>query len=305
MAGERAAPIRKAVIPVAGLGTRLLPATKSQPKEMLPVGRKPAVQYVVEEMVEAGITQILLITGRQKSSIEDHFDRETELERRLVRTGAYDLAEELNFFEEDVALFYTRQSVQSGPADAIRLAADFVGDEPFLVAYGDTIITSQQRPSLIQRMLEDHLRSGARATLAVETVRREEVQRYGIVQPTAGTPPQPTAAFEIDDLIEKPEVATAPSTLAITPRYIFDRAIFDAIGRTLPGRGGELWLTDSIAILLRQGDGVRCLPLGAGEKRYDIGNFETYFKAFIDFALADERYGYMIRQYLVGLSEQL
>ncbi len=305
MAGERAAPIRKAVIPVAGLGTRLLPATKSQPKEMLPVGRKPAVQYVVEEMVEAGITQILLITGRQKSSIEDHFDRETELERRLVRTGAYDLAEELNFFEEDVALFYTRQSVQSGPADAIRLAADFVGDEPFLVAYGDTIITSQQRPSLIQRMLEDHLRSGARATLAVETVRREDVQRYGIVQPTAGTPPQPTAAFEIDDLIEKPEVATAPSTLAITPRYIFDRAIFDAIGRTLPGRGGELWLTDSIAILLRQGDGVRCLPLGAGEKRYDIGNFETYFKAFIDFALADERYGYMIRQYLVGLSEQL
>ena len=305
MAGERAAPIRKAVIPVAGLGTRLLPATKSQPKEMLPVGRKPAVQYVVEEMVEAGITQILLITGRQKSSIEDHFDRETELERRLVRTGAYDLAEELNFFEEDVALFYTRQSVQSGPADAIRLAADFVGDEPFLVAYGDTIITSQQRPSLIQRMLEDHLRSGARATLAVETVRREDVQRYGIVQPTAGTPPQPTAAFEIEDLIEKPEVATAPSTLAITPRYIFDRAIFDAIGRTLPGRGGELWLTDSIAILLRQGDGVRCLPLGAGEKRYDIGNFETYFKAFIDFALADERYGYMIRQYLVGLSEQL
>ena len=304
MAGERAAPIRKAVIPVAGLGTRLLPATKSQPKEMLPVGRKPAVQYVVEEMVEAGITQILLITGRQKSSIEDHFDRETELERRLVRTGAYDLAEELNFFEEDVALFYTRQSVQSGPADAIRLAADFVGDEPFLVAYGDTIITSQQRPSLIQRMLEDHLRSGARATLAVETVRREDVQRYGIVQPTAGTPSQPTAAFEIDDLIEKPEVATAPSTLAITPRYIFDRAIFDAIGRTLPGRGGELWLTDSIAILLRQGDGVRCLPLGAGEKRYDIGNFETYFKAFIDFALADERYGYMIRQYLVGLSEQ-
>ena len=305
MAGVRAASVRKAVVPVAGLGTRLLPATKSQPKEMLPVGRKPAVQYVVEEMVEAGITQILLITGRQKSSIEDHFDRETELERRLVRTGAYDLAEELNFFEEDVALFYTRQSVQSGPADAIRLAADFVGDEPFLVAYGDTIITSQQRPSLIQRMLEDHLRSGARATLAVETVRREDVQRYGIVQPTAGTPPQPTAAFEIDDLIEKPEVATAPSTLAITPRYIFDRAIFDAIGRTLPGRGGELWLTDSIAILLKQGDGVRCLPLGAGEKRYDIGNFETYFKAFIDFALADERYGYMIRQYLVGLSEQL
>ena len=305
MAGERAAPIRKAVIPVAGLGTRLLPATKSQPKEMLPVGRKPAVQYVVEEMVEAGITQILLITGRQKSSIEDHFDRETELERRLVRTGAYDLAEELNFFEEDVALFYTRQSVQSGPADAIRLAADFVGDEPFLVAYGDTIITSQQRPSLIQRMLEDHLHNGACATLAVETVRREEVQRYGIVQPTAGTPPQPTAAFEIDDLIEKPEVATAPSTLAITPRYIFDRSIFDAINRTLPGRGGELWLTDSIAILLRQGGGVRCLPLGAGEKRYDIGNFETYFKAFIDFALADERYGYLIRQYLVGLSEQL
>ena len=305
MAAERTAPIRKAVIPVAGLGTRLLPATKSQPKEMLPVGRKPAVQYVVEEMVEAGITQILLITGRQKSSIEDHFDRETELERRLVRTGAYDLAEELNFFEEDVALFYTRQSVQSGPADAIRLAADFVGDEPFLVAYGDTIITSQERPSLIQRMLEDHLSSGACATLAVETVRREDVQRYGIVQPTAGTPAQPTAAFEIDDLIEKPEVATAPSTLAITPRYIFDRSIFDAINRTLPGRGGELWLTDSIAILLRQGDGVRCLPLGAGEKRYDIGNFETYFKAFIDFALADERYGYMIRQYLVGLSEQL
>ena len=305
MMQRRDAPIRKAVIPVAGRGTRLLPATKSQPKEMLPVGRKPVVQYVVEEAVEAGITQVLFITGRQKSSIEDHFDRDPELDRVLAESGAYDQAEEMKFLDHDVAFFYSRQSTATGVANAIRLAADFVGDEPFLVAFGDTVITSEHQPSLIQRMMRDHQEHSARATVAVESVSPDDVHRYGIVQPVGGTETEPQAPFEIEGLVEKPDRATAPSRLAIAPRYIFDRSIFDAIALTLPGRGGELWLTDSIAVLLKQEHSVRCLPLAAGERRYDIGNYESYFKAFIDFALTDERYGYTIRQYLVSKSEQI
>lgn len=299
---ETAAHIRKAVIPVAGPGTRLLPATKSQPKEMLPVGRKPAVQYVVEELSHAGVTQVLLVTGRKKTSIEDHFDRDADLERRLSET-ADELRSELPSWS-GISFFYTRQSVPAGNADAVRQAADFVGDEPFVVAFGDTIIRSGERQALVQRMMQAHVQSGAACTLAVEEVAPDDVFRYGVVAPAHGVTVG-DGAFELASLVEKPEMSAAPSNLAIAPRYVFDRSIFDAIDATLPGRGGELWLTDSIAILLKQRRHVQALKLKESEHRYDIGTFETYFKAFIDFALTDDRYGYLIRQYLIQKADQI
>jgi UTP--glucose-1-phosphate uridylyltransferase len=293
--------VRKAVIPVAGTGTRLLPATKSQPKEMLPVGRKPTVQYVVEEMAHAGITQILFVTGRKKESIEDHFDRDPDLERRL--TGADDeLLSEVDT-TSGLKFFYTRQSAPAGSADAVRQAEQFVGDEPFVVAFGDTIIRSDGRQSLLQRMIQAHQQSDSACTLSVETVPLEDIHRYGVVSPAPGAEPG-KGPFLLAGLVEKPDQASAPSQLAIAPRYVFDRSIFNAIAATLPGRGGDLWLTDSIAILLRQGLKVRALQL-QDERRYDIGTFETYFKAFIDFAVADEKYGYLIRQYLVWKADQI
>lgn len=296
--------IRKAVIPVAGHGTRLLPATKSQPKEMLPVGRKPTVQYVVEEMEQAGITQILFITGRAKTQIENHFDRDPELEHRLAQTGAYELQEELKYCDSGIKFFYTRQSSPTGVADAIRQAEDFVGEEPFVVGFGDTIIRSEGRHSLLQRMIQSHVATGASCTVAVEEVPPEEIHRYGVVKPKQERPGDGGESFAVESLIEKPDRDAAPSNLAIAPRYIFDRSIFGAIELTLPGRGGELWLTDSMVVLIKQGHQVRAVQLGEGERRYDIGNFETYFKAFIDLAVADEKYGYMIRQYLLWKSEQ-
>ena len=296
-------PIRKAVVPVAGPGTRLLPATKSQPKEMLPVGRKPTVQYVVEELAQAGITQVLFVTGRKKSSIEDHFDRDPELERRLTESDE-GLRQELET-AKGVSFFYTRQSVQAGNADAVRQAEEWVGDEPFVVAFGDTIIRSDGRQSLLQRMIQSHADTGVACTLAVEEVPEDDVYRYGVVEPAGSARPNEGAAFALSGLVEKPERAAAPSNLAIAPRYVFEKSIFAAIDATLPGRGGELWLTDSIAVLIKQQRAVQALRLNEHEKRYDIGTFETYFKAFIDFALLDDRYGYTIRQYLVWKADQI
>ncbi|MCL4508748.1 MAG: UTP--glucose-1-phosphate uridylyltransferase [Chloroflexi bacterium] len=287
--------VRKAVIPVAGLGTRLLPVTKSQPKEMLPVGRKPAVQYIVEELEAAGIRDILLVTGRKKTAIEDHFDRDPDLIQRLTASGNTDLIEVLDFAEEDTSFYYVRQSTQSGNGDAVRLGRRFCGDEIFVVAFGDSIIKSNGRESVVGRMIETHLARGVVCTIAVERVPDDEAYKYGVVAPS-----EPVGeSFEISDLVEKPARGTAPSNLAIAARYVFSPAIFDALDKTLPGKGGEVWLSDAIRLLLKQGHKVCCVALDEGEQRYDIGNFESYYRAFVDFALADERYGYLLRQYLM------
>ena len=285
-------PVSKAVILVAGLGTRLLPATKSQPKEMLPVGRKPVVQYVVEEMEQAGINQILFVTGRKKSSIEDHFDRDPDLEERLGNIDDQALREQLPNFDTLLHVFYTRQSVQTGQADAVSLAQEFVGDEPFVVAFGDTII---QGGNLLRRMIAGHEESGATCTIAVEQVAPEDAHRYGVVMPSDGI----GGDFAIDGIVEKPPRGTEPSNYAVVPRYVMNREIFEAIRLTLPGKANELWLADSIEVLIKQQQLVRCVALAPDEVRYDIGNFETYFKAFIDFALSDEKYGYLVRQHLM------
>ncbi len=289
-------PIVKVVVPVAGMGTRLLPATKSQPKEMLPVGRRPVVQYVVEELQAAGLRQILFVTGRKKTAIEDHFDPDPELVRTLSSGGGYELLSELEYTETQARFFYTRQSVPRGLGDAVDHAREFAGDEHIAVALGDSIIMSRDGTSLLRDMMAEHLANGAACTLAVEEVDPADVYRYGIVRPSSGAAGE--GSFGVDDLVEKPRVGSAPSNLAIAARYIFSPVIFEAISRTAPDRNGELQLTDAIRLLLQLGQRVQAVRLRPSERRYDIGNFESYFKAFIDFALTDEKYGYMVRQYV-------
>jgi len=296
--------IRKVVIPVAGAGTRLLPVTKSQPKEMLPVGRKPVVQYVVEEAERAGLRQILFVTGRKKTSIEDHFDRDVELVRKLTSGGRSELVEELAYEEMNVSFFYVRQSTEAGQADAIGMTRDFIGDEHFVVAHGDTIIASGGEEPLLKRMMRVHLESGADATIAVEEVAEEEIHRYGIVKP-AGDIPEGAEWFPVEDLVEKPTAAEAPSRWAVASRYVLAPGIFEAVDRTVPAADGEVYLTDSLRLLLRQGGKVVCVTLAPEEHRYDIGNFESYFQAFVDFALADEKYGYTLRQHLYRKMEDM
>ena len=285
-------PIRKAVFPVAGMGTRLLPATKSQPKEMLPVGYKPVVQYVVEEMVEQGLSKFLFITGRKKRSIEDHFDADPELEARL--SGKHQIVDEVDYSAQGVEFYYARQRRPDGNADAVRLAREFVGNESFVVAFGDTIIYSPDTPRVIERMVDSHERHRSVATIGVWEVPREETKKYGVVRPAGDIGDD----FAIQDIVEKPDPAEAPSCLAVAARYIFTPDIFPAIDALEPGLGGELWLTDAIRILLQGGVPVRCVRLNGVEKRYDIGMPLTYYKAFADFALRDPEHGDDFRVYL-------
>ena len=292
--------IAKVVIPVAGMGTRLLPATKSQPKEMLLIGHKPIVQYVVEEMVDQGIGKILFITGRDKRSIEDHFDRDPELMNRLSENDQTDLLDEMDYDREGVRFFYTRQIIPRGrhtPAglgDAVALAEDFVDGDPFVVALGDTIVRSGTHAGLVRRLARSHEKHGSSCTVAVTEVDEAEVSHYGIVKPIGRS----RVDFEIADIVEKPSEQDAPSRLAVASRYIFDPVIFDAIRKTSPGLGGQLELTNAISTLIRMGHKVRCVRLKPDEIRYDIGNPLSYFKAFVDFAISDQRHGYLIRQHL-------
>lgn len=283
--------IHKAVIPAAGLGTRLLPATKSQPKEMLPVGRKPTIQYVVEELYAAGIKHILIITSGQKRAIEDHFDIDVVLTNRLKR-GNKSLSV-LDHVELDIQLFYIRQKVLAGLGDAIGLAENFVSDEPFIVALGDSIIKSEHPGSLLKRLMNTHLAHNAGATIAFREVERKNVVKYGIAVPKD----EPGMEFELRDIIEKPTIKSAPSNLAVAARYVFSSDIFAYIEKTPPGAGGEIQITDSIRLMLQNGHPVWGVRLSEDEVRYDIGNFQSYFEAFFDFSLNDAEYGAAFRAY--------
>ena len=291
--------ITKAILPVAGMGTRLLPATKSQPKEMLPVGRKPVVQYVVEELIAHGVDKLLFITGRKKRSIEDHFDTDPELEARLSASEVVDIGE-IDYDSRGVDFFYARQRRPAGNADAVRMGHEFVGSESFVVAFGDTILTSGGPQGVVGRMIDAHERRPAAATIGVWNVPREETFRYGIVCPVEEDATE-CGVFDIEEIVEKPAENEAPSTLAVAARYIFTPEIFEAIARTNPGLGGELWLTDAIRELLSTGARVQCVPLQADETRYDIGNPMTYYRAFADFALADSEHGSQFAEYLEQL----
>ena len=280
-----------AVVPVAGLGTRLLPATKSQPKEMLPVGRKPVVQFVAEELAGVGIRRVLFVTGPGKASIENHFDSNSELIQTLREGGKEELLDELSFERSPMQHFYTRQRQLLGLGHAVLCAQPFVGDQPFVVALGDSIIGKHASSDVVRRMTQVYVEKQAVAVIAFEEVPEEDVSRYGIARPKAAGD-----VFEIEDLIEKPSRHEAPSRLAIAARYVLSPAIFAALARTQPGKGDEIQLTDAIRMLLREGGRAWGVRLHGGERRYDIGNFESYFRAFVEFALADPRFGSGLRR---------
>lgn len=290
-------PVDLAVVPVAGHGTRLLPATKSQPKEMLPVGRKPVVQYVVEELAQSGIERLLFVTGASKTSIENHFDIDEGLVTYLRESGREDELQQLSFERRRMEYFYTRQRRQLGLGHAVLCAKPLVGRQSFVVALGDSIIGINAKSDIVQRMVEQFEQSKADIVVAFEEVPRDEVVRYGIARPNG----QVGSSFELADLVEKPSVDEAPSNLAVAARYVFSPAIFDALERTEPGKGGEIQLTDAIRILLREGAKGVGMCLGADEPRFDIGNYESYFKSFVEFALADPDYGETLREHIRGL----
>lgn len=287
-----------AVVPVAGRGTRLLPLTKSQPKEMLPVGRKPVVQYVVEELARCGIGRLLFVTGPGKTAIENHFDIDAELIGQLRESGREELLEELAFEREDLEYFYTRQRRQLGLGHAILCAEPVVGQNCFAVALGDSIIGLNAQSRVVRAMIDEFEQSGADAVVAFEEVPAEDVVHYGIARPRGAAGGR---VFELEDLVEKPSRNEAPSNLAVAARYVFSPKIFDCLRRTRPGKGDEIQLTDAIHLLLREKGRVLGLRLVEGEQRFDIGNFESYFQAFVDFALADPQYGPGLRQHLASL----
>ena len=285
-----------AVVPVAGLGTRLLPATKSQPKEMLPVGRKPGVQYVVEELTRAGMQRMLFVTGPGKTSIENHFDLNDELIQSLRETGKEELLEELEFERAPVQYFYTRQRQLLGLGHAVLCAEPFVGNLPFVVALGDSIIGLHAQSDIVRRMTRCFLEQKADAVVAFEEVPKSEVHHYGVAKPRSNG-----EVFGLEDVVEKPSAEEAPSNLAIAARYVFAPKIFCALQRTPAGKGGEIQLTDAIRLIIKEGGKVLGMRLGKDERRFDIGNYDAYFRAFVEFALADEKYGASLRSFLVEL----
>ncbi|HIA18731.1 MAG TPA: hypothetical protein EYN70_04815 [Planctomycetaceae bacterium] len=285
-----------AVVPVAGHGTRLLPLTKSQPKEMLSVGRKPVVQYVVEELALSGIRRLLFITSHGKASIEQHFDIDETLIQRLRESGREEQLNDLDFERREMEYFYTRQRRQLGLGHAVMCARPLVGDQPLVVALGDSIIGMNAKSDIVGRMVNEFESKKADVVVAFEEVARDDVVHYGIAKPRGAA----ETVFELEDLIEKPAVAEAPSNLAVAARYVFSPVIFDALSETKPGKG-EIQLTDAIRQLLRSGCKGIGMKLPATERRYDIGNFESYFRTFLEFALADEQHGPMMRQYLQQL----
>ena len=293
-------PTTKAVVPVAGLGTRLLPATKSQPKEMLPVGRKPVVQYVVEEIQAAGLTSLLFVTGRSKTAIENHFDRDAELHRSLSNGGKDGLLAALAYEDANVEFFYTRQGEQKGLGHAVSLAEGYVQGEPFVIALGDSIIESASTPSVLRRLIDAFEQTGAAAAIAFEEVAPDDVVHYGIAAPGEALPAFGGDVFRIADLIEKPDPASAPSRLAIAGRYVVGAPLFGALRRTQPGKGGEIQLTDAFRIMLREGRTLIGLRMRPGERRHDIGNFESYFRSFLHFALRDPDHGDALRRALAA-----
>ncbi len=288
--------IYNAVIPVAGLGTRLLPATKSQPKEMLPVGKKPIVQYIVEELHLCGMKRVLFVTGRGKSSIEDHFDDDPDLIRTLRETGKEDLLEELEYERMGLHFLYTRQRRQRGLGDAVLCAENFTGTEPFVVALGDSIIGRHQPSLIVKRLIDAFQAHEAACAIAVEEVPAREVSMYGIVKESDGG-----EVFGITDLVEKPRRDEAPSNWAIAGRYVFAPDLFGAIKRTGFDHRGEIQLTDAIRLMLGEGKRIVGVRLPATEKRYDIGNFDSYFETFIEFALTDPVYGERLRKHVKEL----
>jgi UTP--glucose-1-phosphate uridylyltransferase len=288
--------VRKAVLPAAGMGTRFLPATKAQPKEMLPVVDKPLIQYVVEECVASGIEHVIIVTGRGKNAIEDHFDSSPELERFLVDRGRTQQAQLVREISSMVTFSYTRQKEALGLGHAILVARDLVGDEPFAVLLGDVIVPGP-RPATRQ-LIEVYQGTGTGA-IAVEQVPPEKTHLYGIVDAVAANNAQwGERLLRVRNLVEKPKPADAPSNLAITGRYVLPSEIFDYLEQTKPGAGGEIQLTDALRALGQEKGLWAYIYEGIS---YDAGDKLGFLKATVEIGMQNEEFGSEFRRYLKAL----
>ncbi|EOU1491557.1 UTP--glucose-1-phosphate uridylyltransferase GalU [Clostridium perfringens] len=288
--------IRKAIIPAAGLGTRFLPATKAQPKEMLPIVDKPTIQYIIEEAIASGIEEILIITGRSKKCIENHFDKSVELEMELEKSGKNELLDLVRDISDMVDIHYIRQKEPRGLGHAIHCAKTFVGDEPFAILLGDDVVYNEEKPCLKQ--LIDCYNEYKTSVLGVQTVPESHVSKYGIVDDGKYIEGK---VYKVKGLVEKPSVEEAPSNVAILGRYIVTPRIFDILENTKPGKGGEIQLTDALLELMGQ---EAMYAYDFEGRRYDVGDKLGFLEATVEYALRrpELREGFV--EYLNNLSEK-
>lgn len=268
--------IRKAIIPAAGLGTRFLPATKSQPKEMLPIVDKPTIQYIIEEAIESGIEEILIITGRNKKCIEDHFDKSVELEIELKKNNKVGLLELVKDISEMVDIHYIRQKEPKGLGHAVRCAKTFVGNEPFAILLGDDIVYNKDKACLKQ--LIDCYEQYKTSIIGVQTIHKKEVHKYGIVDGITVE----DRVCKVNGLVEKPSIEEAPSNMSILGRYIVTPKIFDILDNTNPGKGGEIQLTDALLELVKE---EAIYAYNFEGRRYDVGDKLGFLQATVEYAL--------------------
>lgn len=283
--------VKKAVIPAAGLGTRFLPVTKAIPKEMLPIVDKPTLQYIVEELTASGIREILIITGHNKKSIEDHFDTNVELEENLKNTGKCDylkIVEETSYMAD---IHYVRQKQAKGLGHAILCARHFVGNEPFAVLLGDDVVYTDAKQKPCIKQLLDAYDTCGKSIIGVQRVPKSEVCKYGI----AGIGKGEGRLYEVKQLVEKPPIDKAPSDMAVLGRYVINPEIFDLLEKQQTGAGGEIQLTDALAKLI---DGNALAAYEFEGKRYDIGDKNGYLEATVEYALRDNSLNTKFKEYL-------
>ncbi|WP_369711123.1 UTP--glucose-1-phosphate uridylyltransferase GalU [Leptotrichia sp. HSP-334] len=295
--------IRKAVIPAAGLGTRVLPATKAQPKEMLVIVDKPALQYLVEELIISGIEEILIVTGRNKSSIENHFDYSFELEKTLEEKGKLELLKVVDNISKLANIYYVRQKKPLGLGHAIGCAEAFVGDEPFVVVLGDDVIytdESKGEKPAAKQLIDKYVKLNGGNILGVQEVPEKDVDKYGIVKPLRKIDER---TVEVGNFVEKPSLEEAPSRLAALGRYVLEPEIFEYLRNTKPGKGGEIQITD--AILNMKNDGGKLYAYNYDGLRYDTGNKFGMFVANVEFGLRHSELKDKAKKYLKELIKKL
>ena len=288
--------VRKAVIPAAGFGTRFLPETKAMPKEMLPLVDKPTIQYIVEEILDSGIEEILIISGHAKRAIEDHFDSSPELEQHLLKQGKLEQLKQIRKIS-DVKIHYTRQAYQRGLGDAILCAKDFIDGEPFGVILGDDVVYTGTEESALKQLMDQYDKTGG-TVIGCQVVAPEKVSAYGIID---GKPTGDENLLQVKDMVEKPKLSEAPSRFAALGRYVITPEVFEILEETRPGKGGEIQLTDALRVMAHQGNVYAYNFQG---KRYDTGDKLGYLKAVVEFALRRDDLGPAFREYLKKLGKE-
>jgi UTP--glucose-1-phosphate uridylyltransferase len=286
--------VKKAIIPAAGLGTRFLPATKAQPKEMLPIVDKPTIQYIIEEAVASGIEDIIIVTGRGKRAIEDHFDKSYELEETLAKKEKYDVLEEVQGISKLANIHYIRQKEPLGLGHAISCASRFIGDEPFAVLLGDDIVHSPDKPCLKQ--LVDVYERYNSSVIGVQQVPQEDVSKYGVISINQNGIED--GVYHINDLVEKPKREEAPSNYAIMGRYVLRPEIFEILEKQQPGAGGEIQLTDAIK---RLNEMQMVVGYEFEGERHDVGDKFGFVRATVEFALERKDLNHQVIEYLKGV----